>query len=103
MDNSQPVCNSMFCKTESMSNSNKAPMKKAAMAWAEKVRKPMCLLAEAAAKPAKPIMPTMLTTLALKKAAMQGDQETLTKILAQVMSTQDGKALVKKISESFGK
>ncbi len=45
----------------------------------------------------------MIDGKALKKAAMQGDQETLTKILAQVMSTQDGKALVKKISESFGK
>ena len=70
VDNSQPVCNSMFCKTESVSSSNNAPMKNAAMAWAGNVRKPMCLLAAAAAKPAKPNIPTMLTTLALKNAAM---------------------------------
>ena len=40
---------------------------------------------------------------ALKKAAMEGDQETLNRILAKVMSTEDGKAFVRKISESFGK
>ena len=39
----------------------------------------------------------------LKKAAMEGDQETLSRILNQVMSTEDGKAFVKKVSESFGK
>ncbi len=45
----------------------------------------------------------MVDGKALKKAAMQGDKETLTRILGQVMATEDGKALVKKISESFGK
>lgn len=40
---------------------------------------------------------------ALKKAAMTGDKETLGRILQQVLSTEDGKALAKKIGESFGK
>lgn len=39
---------------------------------------------------------------ALKKAAAEGDQATLGRMLEQVMSTDDGKALLKKVSESFG-
>lgn len=45
----------------------------------------------------------MVDGKALKKAAMEGDQETLNRILGQVLSTEDGKAFVRKISESFGK
>lgn len=40
---------------------------------------------------------------ALKKAAMTGDKETINRILQQVLSTEDGKALAKKIGENFGK
>ncbi|MEF9971354.1 MAG: hypothetical protein RR731_03470 [Oscillospiraceae bacterium] len=45
----------------------------------------------------------MIDGNALKKAAATGDQETMSRILNQVLSTEDGRALVKKISESFGK
>ncbi|MEG0035561.1 MAG: hypothetical protein RR147_01790 [Oscillospiraceae bacterium] len=40
---------------------------------------------------------------ALKRAMAEGDKETMSRILNQVMSTRDGQALVKRISESFGK
>lgn len=40
---------------------------------------------------------------ALKKALAEGDKDTMNKILNQVLSTEDGKALVKQISERFGK
>ena len=39
---------------------------------------------------------------ALKKAAMTGDKETLGRILQQVLSTEDGKALAKMVGENFG-
>ncbi len=45
----------------------------------------------------------MIDGNALKKAAVEGDKDTLNKILGQVLSTEDGKALFKKISDSFGK
>ncbi|NLH00967.1 MAG: DUF2461 domain-containing protein [Clostridiales bacterium] len=40
---------------------------------------------------------------ALKKAIAEGDKDTVNRVLAQVLSTDEGKALAKKISESFGK
>lgn len=40
---------------------------------------------------------------ALKKAIAKGDKDTVNRVLAQVLSTDEGKALAKKISESFGK
>lgn len=40
---------------------------------------------------------------ALKKALAEGDKDTMNRILNQVLSTEDGKALVKQISERFGK
>ena len=40
---------------------------------------------------------------ALKKAVAEGDNDTMNRILSQVLSTEEGKALAKKISESFGK
>lgn len=43
-----------------------------------------------------------IDTESLKKAASAGDQAALGRILQQVMSTDDGKALLKKVSESFG-
>lgn len=39
---------------------------------------------------------------ALKKAAMSGDKETLNRILSQVLSTDDGKALAEMVAEKFG-
>lgn len=45
----------------------------------------------------------MVDGKALKKALAEGDKETMNKILNQVLSTEDGKALVKQISERFGK
>lgn len=45
----------------------------------------------------------MIDGNALKKAAAEGDNETLNRILGQVLATDDGKALLKKINESFGK
>ena len=40
---------------------------------------------------------------ALKKALAEGDSNTMQSILNQVLATDDGKALVKQISERFGK
>ncbi|MGI5984369.1 MAG: hypothetical protein GXY01_06730 [Clostridiales bacterium] len=40
---------------------------------------------------------------ALKKAVAEGDNDTVNKIVNQFLSTNEGKALAKKISESFGK
>ena len=40
---------------------------------------------------------------ALKKAIADGDNDTVNRIMNQVLSTDEGKALAKKISESFGK
>lgn len=40
---------------------------------------------------------------ALKKAIASGDNDTVNRIMNQVLSTDEGKALAKKISESFGK
>lgn len=40
---------------------------------------------------------------ALKKAFSEGDKDTLNRILNQVLSTEEGKSLAKKINESFGK
>ncbi len=40
---------------------------------------------------------------ALKKAVATGDNDTINRILNQVLSTDEGKALAKKISENFGK
>lgn len=45
----------------------------------------------------------MVDGKALKKALAEGDKDTMNKILNQVMSTEDGKALIKQISERFGK
>lgn len=45
----------------------------------------------------------MVDGKALKKALAEGDKDTMSRILNQVMSTDDGKALVKQISERFGK
>lgn len=39
---------------------------------------------------------------ALRKAAESGDQETLSNILGKVLSTDDGKDLVRHIEESLG-
>ncbi|NLW65270.1 MAG: hypothetical protein GXY26_03440 [Clostridiales bacterium] len=39
---------------------------------------------------------------ALRKAAESGDQETLSNILGKVLSTDDGKDLVRRIEESLG-
>jgi len=40
---------------------------------------------------------------ALKKAAASGDSEALGKMLTQILSTPDGQALAKRVSETFGK
>lgn len=40
---------------------------------------------------------------ALKKAISSGDKDTVNRIMSQVLSTDEGKALAKKLSESFGK
>lgn len=40
---------------------------------------------------------------ALKKAISDGDNDTVNRIMNQVLSTDEGKALAKRISESFGK
>ena len=40
---------------------------------------------------------------ALKKAIASGDNDTVNRIMNQVLSTDEGKALAKKISDSFGK
>jgi len=40
---------------------------------------------------------------ALKKAVATGDNDTVNRILNQVLSTEEGKSLAKKISENFGK
>lgn len=40
---------------------------------------------------------------AMKKAAATGDNEALSKMLNQVLSTQDGQELLKRINSSFGK
>lgn len=45
----------------------------------------------------------MIDGKALKKALAEGDKDTMNRIINQVMSTEDGKALVKQISERFGK
>ncbi len=39
---------------------------------------------------------------AIKKAVSSGDQEAIGRILQQVLATQDGQALLKKVGESFG-
>lgn len=46
---------------------------------------------------------SMVDGNALKKAVAQGDTETMNRILGQVLATDEGKALAKRISESFGK
>ena len=40
---------------------------------------------------------------ALKKAVAEGDKDTMNRILGQILSTEEGKALAKRISDSFGK
>ncbi len=40
---------------------------------------------------------------ALKKAVAEGDMDTVNKIMSQVLSTNEGKALAQRISDSFGK
>lgn len=44
----------------------------------------------------------MIDKDALKRAAVQGDQNALSGMLQQVLSTNEGKSLLKKISENFG-
>ncbi len=45
---------------------------------------------------------SMVDGNALKKAVAEGDNETVNRILGQFLSTDEGKSLVKKISENFG-
>ena len=40
---------------------------------------------------------------ALKKAVAEGDSGTINRILSQFLSTEEGKALAKKIGDGFGK
>ena len=40
---------------------------------------------------------------ALKKAVAEGDGSTINRILGQFLSTEEGKALAKKIGDNFGK
>ena len=44
----------------------------------------------------------MIDTQALKKAAASGDQAALSDILRKVLSTEEGKALMKKVGDNFG-
>lgn len=44
----------------------------------------------------------MIDTEALKKAASSGDQDALSSMLRQVLSTGEGQNLLKKINDSFG-
>jgi len=46
---------------------------------------------------------SMVDGNALKKAVTEGDNETINRILGQVLATEEGKTLAKRISESFGK
>lgn len=45
---------------------------------------------------------SMVDGNALKKAFAEGDKDTLNRIMNQVLSTEEGRTLAKKISESFG-
>ncbi len=46
---------------------------------------------------------SMVDGNALKKAVAEGDKDTMNRILGQILSTEEGKALAKRISDSFGK
>ena len=46
---------------------------------------------------------SMVDGNALKKAVSEGDNDTINRIMGQFLSTEEGKSLAKKISESFGK
>lgn len=46
---------------------------------------------------------SMVDGNALKKAVAEGDKDTMNRILSQILSTDEGKALAKRISDNFGK
>ncbi len=46
---------------------------------------------------------SMVDGNALKKAVAEGDKDTMNRILGQFLSTEEGKALAKRISDKFGK
>ncbi|NCB74712.1 MAG: hypothetical protein EOM51_08220 [Clostridia bacterium] len=46
---------------------------------------------------------SMVDGNALKKAVAEGDKDTMNRILGQILSTEEGKALAKRINDSFGK